>query len=77
MARGRNTRADMRGEPLDKRCYRARTTTHEYGQDDDRTFCYGLVRPDCEEEPFLPYCVDCGALVLNAKPINKEADDAD
>lgn len=76
MARGRSTRADMRGEPLDEKCYKARTTTREFGNDDDRTFCYGLVRPDCECEAYLPDCVGCGALVWNAEPI-EEVSDAD
>ncbi len=35
-------RAIQRGKPLDKDCYGCKTTTGEYGQNDDRVFCYGL-----------------------------------
>ena len=31
MARGKNTRADLREKPLDEECYRAYTTTQVYG----------------------------------------------
>lgn len=67
MARGKNTRADLRGKPLDKECYRAYTTTQEYGPDDDRTLCYGMM--DDMTDDYLHECLVCGALVWNAKPL--------
>ena len=62
-----NNRAKMRGEPLEEFCKKADTTTHEYGPDDHRIFCHGLIDPrdgyPCDE------CRNCGAYVGNARPL--------
>lgn len=36
------SRAKLRGKALDNDCKTAHITSHEYGLDDDRVFCYGL-----------------------------------
>lgn len=59
-------RAKQRGKPLDADCKKTKISTHEYGMNDDRKFCYGLV--DCETDELLQKCSDCGAYCLNAKP---------
>lgn len=59
------SRAQLRTEPLDEDCGRARTTRHEYGPDDNRVFCHGLERqPGSYEEK----CAACPAFVWNAAP---------
>lgn len=60
-------RAKLRGKPLDKECYRAIRTTHEYGFQDDRIFCYGLM--DSMTEELLDKCKECKAMVDNAEPL--------
>lgn len=71
------SRAIQRGKPLDKDCLGCKTTTGEYGQNDDRVFCYGL--EDRRTDEPLPKCKECGAYVYNAKPLkelqNGQADD--
>lgn len=62
-------RAILRGKPLDKDCKKANISKHEYGMSDDRHFCYGLI--DCMNEEYLPKCIECGAFVDNAKPLQK------
>ena len=59
--------AILRGEKLDDDCKKA-NTTNEYGPQDNRLFCYGLV--DCSTESYLEKCINCGAFVdnANAKP---------
>lgn len=37
------TRATLRGKPLDDDCKIAKISKHEYGMNDDRCYCYGLV----------------------------------
>lgn len=61
----RATRAELRGRRLDSDCYGARTTKHEFGPDDERVFCYGLL--DCDEI-YAGECCECGAFVWNALP---------
>lgn len=63
-------RAKLRGKPLDKDCRLARTSSHEYGLQDNRIFCYGLIRPWSDE--YLDKCRTCGAFVDNAKPLESE-----
>lgn len=36
-------RSAMRGKKLDDDCRKAHTSTHEYGPEDTRVFCYGLI----------------------------------
>lgn len=38
----RVSRAQLRGQPLDPVCKRAKTTSGEYGAEDKRVFCYGM-----------------------------------
>lgn len=53
----RITRAQLRGEPLYWFCNRAKTTTHEYGQHDNRVFCHGFI--DCiTAEPGSPLQIE-------------------
>lgn len=59
-------RAQLRGEPLDPMCKRARTSRHEFGPQDKRVFCYGLY--DCMTEEMIQSCKDCKALIDNAEP---------
>lgn len=61
-------RAKLRGKPLDEDCKKAYTSTHEYGPQDDRVFCYGLI--DCMSDEVLPKCVECKAFAINAEPLN-------
>lgn len=63
------SRAKIRGEKLDEDCKRAYTTSHEYGPDDDRVFCYGLI--DCSTDDLIEKCRNCKALAYNATPLEK------
>ena len=63
-------RAILRGEKLDDDCKKANTTINEYGPQDNRFFCYGLV--DYSTESYLEKCIKCGAFINNAKPIGVE-----
>ncbi len=60
------SRRILRGKKLESECKRARTAAHQYGKNDDRVFCYGLI--DCMNDEFLAECVTCGAFVDNAEP---------
>ena len=60
------SRAKIRGKKLDEDCKRACTTTNEYGSDDDRVFCYGLI--DCSTDDLIEKCRNCKALVWNTAP---------
>lgn len=60
------SRAKLRGKELDKDCKTAHTTSHEYGLDDDRVFCYGLV--DYSTDELIEKCKNCKALAYNATP---------
>ncbi|MEG1562187.1 MAG: hypothetical protein RR365_00840 [Bacteroides sp.] len=63
-------RSAMRGKPLDSDCKKAHTSTHEYGLDDTRVFCYGLI--DLMNDEALPKCRECGAFAFNAKPMEED-----
>ena len=63
-------RAILRGEKLDDDCKKANTIINEYGPQDNRLFCYGLV--DCSTKSYLEKCINCGAFIDNAKPIGVE-----
>ena len=74
----RCSRADLRGKPLDKDCKIAKISTNEYGPEDNRKYCYGLIEMSTEET--LEKCNKCGAFVFNAKPLPepyKEVEDED
>ena len=60
------SRAKIRGKKLDEDCKRACTTTNEYGSDDDRVFCYGLI--DCSTDDLIEKCRNCKALADNSTP---------
>jgi hypothetical protein len=64
------SRAKLRGKELDKDCKTSNTTSHEYGLDDDRVFCYGLV--DYSTDELIEKCKNCKALVYNATPPHEE-----
>lgn len=64
------SRKKLRGKELDKDCKTAHTTTHEYGLDDDRVFCYGL-EDRSTDEPFEK-CVMCNAFIDNITPLEIE-----
>ena len=66
-------RAKTRGQQLDKDCYNAHISVHEYGMEDKRTFCYGQF--DCMKDETLQKCTICGAYVNNAKPIESEVEE--
>ncbi len=63
----RISRAKLRGKPLDKDCKKANRTTNEWGPEDNRVFCYGLI--DYTTESFLPKCRECKANVIYAEPM--------
>lgn len=60
------SRAKLRGKVLDKDCKTAHTTSHEYGLEDDRAFCYGLV--DLSNDELLEKCKICKAYIDNSEP---------
>lgn len=61
----RVSRAQLRGQPLDPVCKRAKTTSGEYGAEDKRVFCYGMG----DDNGFPLYmCRVCDALVDHATP---------
>ncbi len=60
------SRKKLRGKKLDEDCKRCYTSSHEYGSDDDRVFCYGLV--DYSTDELIEKCKNCKALVWNAAP---------
>jgi hypothetical protein len=60
-------RAILRGKPLDSDCYKAKTTIHEYGKNDNRCFCLGLADRKTDEP--IKKCVQCKAFVYYADKI--------
>lgn len=63
-------RAKLRGKKLDEDCKSCYTSSHEYGLDDDRVFCYGIV--DYSTDELIEKCKICKALVWNATPPQEE-----
>lgn len=65
------TRAELRGKPLDKECYRANRTTNECGKKDNRVFCFGLYAEfsDCD---ICEKCLNCKAYIGNATPFKEK-----
>lgn len=63
-------RATLRGKPLDDGCKKAVTTTGEYGKEDKRVYCYGLIRGIYDD--VCKECRECKAYVYNATPLSKE-----
>lgn len=66
------TRAELRGKPLNRDCYKANTTTGEYGKEDNRVFCYGLYQDRMEE--IREECLNCNAYVNNAQPLKRKTE---
>ena len=62
------SREKLRGKPLDSDCMRANKTTHEYGMEDDRVYCYDLYE-DMSDWKIRKKCRECGAYVENATPL--------
>ena len=62
----RITREQLRGKKLDTLCIKARTAPYEYGLNDNRIFCHGLI--DCMTDEPLDECLICGAFVRNETP---------
>lgn len=62
-------RDKVRGKPLDHDCYNARISRYEYGPDDPRVFCYGLI--DMMNDELIDKCRKCAAHVDNIKPIEE------
>lgn len=63
-------RETLRGEPLDKDCYNAYRTTHEYGPEDTRVFCLGLYAYDKKNMELSDKCKKCLAYVDNSTPLD-------
>ena len=59
-------RAKLRGKSLDADCKRANISRYEYGEKDDRLFCFGLYG-DMNDD-IQPKCRRCKAYVGNAEP---------
>ncbi|QHI72884.1 hypothetical protein [Aminipila terrae] len=59
-------RSELRGKSLDDDCKIAKISTHEYGMEDNRKFCYGLMEMSTEE--LIDKCITCKAYVDNAEP---------
>lgn len=68
----RVTRAKLRGEPLEPYCKIAHTTTHEFGKEDNRVYCYGLYQNNINGlgDWIADCCRKCKAYVDNATPLN-------
>lgn len=64
-------RSQLRGKPLDKACKTAKTTTNEFGENDDRVFCYGLYEEQSQTD-ICDKCLKCNAFVNNAEPPKEE-----
>ena len=62
-------RKKLRGKKLDKDCKKAHTSSYEYGPDDDRVFCYGLV--DISTDEPIEKCKMCNAFIENETPLEK------
>lgn len=69
------SRAELRGKPLDKDCEQANRSTNEFGKEDNRVFCYGLI--DCMTEELLPKCKVCKAHTDYAEPLKRSDNNAE
>ena len=65
----RISRETLRGKHLDPMCKIAHTTTNEYGPNDKRVFCYGILNAMTEET--TEWCKKCGAFVGNETPLEE------
>lgn len=65
------SRAELRGNRIDRDCIEIAKPTKEF-PDDNRRFCTGIV--DASTEALLPKCKICKAHWEYAEPISKEAE---
>lgn len=67
----RQTRAQLRGEPLDDDCkLYGRSVPHQFGPEDKRCYCTGIwnvMYEECERK-----CIVCPAYADNAEPPPEE-----
>lgn len=63
------SRAKLRGCTLNEKCKKAQISKFEYGEDDNRCFCYGLT--DCENDEYLDERKVCKAFAYNAEPLEE------
>jgi len=70
----RISRAKLRGKPLDPYCKKAHTTTHEFGFEDNRVYCYGLYQNNISgtSDDIAECCKECKAYVYNATPLKEK-----
>ena len=59
-------RKHLRNAPLLPFCVKAHTTRHEYGPDDNRVFCYGVI--DMRTDEYLVACKKFKEFVSNSTP---------
>lgn len=64
---GLRGRAKQRGKRLDEMCYKAMPLTQEYGENDARVFCSGLISPEYDDCT-IPECLECDAFWANSEP---------
>lgn len=62
------SRAKLRGKPLDEDCKKAMRSTHEFGENDYRVFCYGLYE-EMSDWKIQQKCINCKAYYCNAEPL--------
>lgn len=74
----RVSRSKLRGKPLEPYCKKAYTTTHEFGIEDNRVYCYGLYQCNIIETSYdiAECCKQCKALVDNATPLKEVLNNA-
>ena len=67
------SRAKLRGTPLEPYCKKANTTTHEFGKEDNRVYCYGLYQNNISgtSEEIAECCRKCKAYIDNATPLKE------
>ena len=65
-------RDKIRGKRMEHDCYSAKTSRHEFGEDDPRVFCHGLLDT---ADNILPKCLKCKAYTYNATPLTNGDDE--
>lgn len=72
----RVTRTDLRGKALEPYCKSANTTTHEFGKEDNRVYCYGLRQNNISGfgDWLADCCRECKAYVDNATPLKDKSE---
>lgn len=67
MGKPRYNRSELRGKRLNENCYKAKISKYEYGRNDKRKFCYGLI--DMMTDELIDECKECKAHVNYAESI--------